>query len=521
MGYKLWISRIFQMIFLSIIPFLISCTTEEPIKENNDAPTITITSHLDGFEVLDSFSEQLVAEISDPDNNPEETGVTWYLDEEIACNFYPTSEEGESFCEIQFQEGDGIISAEVRDIYEGAGRTEITVNVLPSEAPVVDILTPVPENSFYVNQPLIFSALVSDVEDNNEDLIIQWSSSLDGELELDTTIDSFGEISDFTALSFGQHAIELRVEDSTGKVTTDEVVIEVIEENSPPDCEILEPSNSSAFPTGETIQFRATATDIDIPNDLLNVEWISDKEGTFGSSIPTTNGDIGFNYSALSNDSHTITMLVTDEMGTTCSDQVLISMTTGPAATIEFPADGDIVETGSIVSFEGRVFDIDDSINSLEIEWSSSIDGRLYLGAPASDGTTNFSTAELSSGLHVIALYAQDPTALTGADVINLTVNSPPVVDSLSLSPTSPSPTDTLTCTANAFDPDGAPVNLSFTFLNQTTSAVYAPTSSNGGTATLDLSTTNSQAGDSIMCSVMVVDSLGLSVSSSVTVTVM
>ena len=76
--------------------------------------------------------------------------------------------------------------------------------------------------------------MVSDLEDDMSDLIINWSSSIDGELFISTAADSSGEITDYGFLTEGQHAIELRVEDSTEKVTTESVVIDVGGDNNEP-----------------------------------------------------------------------------------------------------------------------------------------------------------------------------------------------------------------------------------------------------------------------------------------------
>ena len=128
-----------------------------------------------------------------------------------------------------------------------------------------------------------FSALISDEEDDPENLEIRWSSSLEGELSLDTTTTSGGEISDYAYLSEGQHAIELWVEDSSGKNSTDEVVIQVGGENNAPTCSVLEPADSSVFILGEMITFRGMVDDADILLDL-QVEWSSDKDGLLGTS---------------------------------------------------------------------------------------------------------------------------------------------------------------------------------------------------------------------------------------------
>ena len=87
---------------------------------------------------------------------------------------------------------------------------EILINVLATDAPVVDLLTPVSGDGYYASDLIQFSAVVSDAEDSSEDLVVIWTSDVDGELALDTTINAQGEVSDYTYLTEGTHAIELR-----------------------------------------------------------------------------------------------------------------------------------------------------------------------------------------------------------------------------------------------------------------------------------------------------------------------
>ena len=72
------------------------------------------------------------------------------------------------------------------------------------------------------DQLIHFSGVIGDNEDAAEDLIVSWSSSVDGDLILDTSPDADGVISDYGYLTEGQHALELRVEDSSGKVTKEQ-----------------------------------------------------------------------------------------------------------------------------------------------------------------------------------------------------------------------------------------------------------------------------------------------------------
>ena len=65
---------------------------------------------------------------------------------------------------------------------------------------------------------IVFSAFISDTEDDPDALVAYWNSSRDGVLEEVTVVpDTSGQIIGYGQLSEGQHAIELHVEDTTGK----------------------------------------------------------------------------------------------------------------------------------------------------------------------------------------------------------------------------------------------------------------------------------------------------------------
>ena len=142
-------------------------------------------------------------------------------------------------------------------------------------------------------------------------------------------------------LSEGHHVITLRVEDKTEKADSDEVTITVGGPNSNPTCEITVPQSGLAVPVGETIDFQGLANDVDIDDNLLSVEWTSNKmEGILGISPPNSSGDVLFSYADLTVDTHTITMTVTDEKGATCSDFISVAVGTPPSVTIDSPTSG-------------------------------------------------------------------------------------------------------------------------------------------------------------------------------------
>ena len=178
-------------------------------KQDNSAPTVMIGSHSPDAEILEGYVESFRATVSDDDNEFSELTVAWYVGEEIVCDWNPVSPAGESFCDIAFESGDTNVIAEVRDPSGAGGRAEIGVVIIPTEAPSAEILSPTQNSNHYSDQLIHFSGVIGDNEDEPEDLIVTWSSNVDGDLILDTSPDADGVISDYGYLTEGQHALEL------------------------------------------------------------------------------------------------------------------------------------------------------------------------------------------------------------------------------------------------------------------------------------------------------------------------
>ena len=192
----------------------------------------------------------------------------------------------------------------------------------------------------YSDQLITFEGLVLDEEDSAEQLVVYWESSLDGLLsDVDATPEGDGSLLGYGYLTEGEHAIELTVEDTTGKTDRTSVIIEVGPPNSEPLCEITAPMDGAAGPEGDSVQFVATASDVDVPSDMLTVTWSSDKDGELGGSIPTSAGEINFAYSDLSVNQHNITMSVSDEVGATCTTAINYTVST-LSVVIDAPLDG-------------------------------------------------------------------------------------------------------------------------------------------------------------------------------------
>ena len=441
---------------LSLVAFVLACQNDTVIeKQENVAPSVLIVSHSDGMIALDGYSERMRATVSDENHDFDELSVAWYVDETLMCDWATVSPGGDASCDIQFFEGNSSVIVQVSDPVGAGAIHEIAVNVEPTASPEVEIVTPDGVGNLYNDQLVSLSATVSDTEDDAQDLIVSWSSSLDGELSIEGLVNSSGEVSDYVYLTEGNHALQVHVEDSSGKIATDEVVVRVGNANTPPSCEITTPTEGETVLYGNPITFRGTSTDPDIPATDLQFEWASDKDGVLGSGAITSAGEITFSHTGLSGNNHVITLNVQDEIGAVCQDTLLLVVGTPPTTTIEDPLDGALFAVGESISFRGIVTDQEDALNTLQVSWVSSIDGVLQSGTSNSQGVTQFSMTDLSAGTHLVSLSTTDSTALIGDDTISVLVNTPPVVDSIQLTPSTVYASDSLTVSATLSDQDG------------------------------------------------------------------
>ena len=165
--------------------------------------------------------------------------------------------------------------------------------------------------------------------------------------------------------------------------------------------------------------------------DQLTVTWESDKDGPLGTSVPASSGAVVFPWSSLSVNSHAVTMTVTDDLGESCADTVVLTVGTPPFANISSPQVNAAHPMGDSVSFAGVATDAEDPNTALDVEWTSSIDGALVLDGDADSSGEFEDYGYLSEGQHTIELTVTDSGGKTVSESIVVQVggpNSPPLL---------------------------------------------------------------------------------------------
>jgi len=463
---------------------MLSCIEPPPddgikVPPSNSKPELEITSHVDGDSLYEGYPVTLQGTASDVDHTVSDLVVTWYVGTEIACPAAQPDLAGLSTCEIVLELGDTEISGEVTDAGGAKGSAAVALTVMETDAPVPTIESPVSDVAYYIDHEVWVSGQISDSEDAVEDLVYTWTSNLDGELDLGADPDASGVMEGQLYLSEGAHVITLWVEDLVGKSATAEVEITVRPENTPPSCSITAPDTGSASEEDNLIQFRALISDPDVLTDKLTVEWMSDVDGTLGSSIPfpATEATLTFPYSDLTVSTHAIAILVHDEVGAACTDSIIYTIGSPPQITMGSPLSGDLFAHGDEIAFSATVDPGEGTLANMTMDWTSDLSGLLHADPP--DGTTgvsSFARSDLGAGTHALTVTATSDLGFYDQRTVVFEVNTRPTPPTISISPNTALTTDALVVNIDtpSYDAEGTTPTYTYAWTVGGTATAHA-----------------------------------------------
>ncbi len=444
-------------VLLAFSAALIAGCPDQSVTAVNAHPEATVTSHATGDVLLEGDTVAFQGIVSDPDHQTEDLLATWSLGGEEICEAAAPTADGVTSCGATIDLEDTSLTLAVVDPKGGAGAAVLSFEVTPTDAPDVSIDSPEPGGIYYSDQLVSFEGVVDDAEDEPDELTVWWESSIEGELSVDADPDSSGEVQGTGYLDEGEHAVSLHAQDSAGKTGSDSVVITVGPSNSAPGCEITAPESGSSGEEGALVTFEAVVSDADVSADWLEVTWSSDWDGALGTSTPSSAGELAFSISDLSVATHSITIVVSDEIGATCTDFVLYTVGTPPEISLISPASGEVYNDGESITFSAEVSDNEDSPSALEMSWDSSVDGTLSTQGADSSGLAQFTSSTLSTGEHTLTVSVTDSAGLYSTALVTFTVNALPTAPSVSISPDPATTASSLTATASgSSDPDGS-----------------------------------------------------------------
>lgn len=440
----------------------------DPGKPFNVAPEGSITSPSDGEEFTEGI-QRFQAVVSDGNHEWDELTISWKLDDNTSpvegCAELTTT-DGTVFCDIYLTEENTKAVMQVTDPNGEAAIDEVTFTVTATIPPTAEITSPEDGSTYYANQLIDFTGVVSDTEDTVTDLNVAWSSNQDGDLNLETTINSDGTVTASGNLTPGDHNVTMTVTDSNDKTDSDVISLTILEENTNPTCSWTQPADGDVGLLGASVSFKGTVGDAETdPNELL-IELSSSIDGVFGNPTADTSGNFSYPYSDLSSGTHTISLKVEDDGGEVCISNIEYVVNTAPQIVLNSPTDGDTYQEGDSVSFSAVFTDAEDPASQLTTLWESDIDGVLSQATPDSTGSVSFTKSNLTNGTHSVSITATDTDGLFTVKNIQLTINGAPTQPTVTITPDPANTSSTLSANATgSVDPDGQTVSYTYEWL--------------------------------------------------------
>ena len=233
--------------------------------------------------------------------------------------------------------------------------------------PDLTIVTPVDGSAFDQGEIINFEALVNDEKDAPEDILLVWSSDVDGELLSSNSASADGTISFATAnLTPGYtHTISLDAIDTDALTNTVTVAVEIIDLPEAPEISVVQPAAGQSGIEGEIFEFIAMVSDAtDEPADLTVTITTDLDEGRFCAVTPDETGKASCEY-ALMPGVHALTFTVVDTEMYEANSVVYFTVVAGT----EIDDDGD-----GWTETQGDCDDTDPSVNPGEEEVENGTD---------------------------------------------------------------------------------------------------------------------------------------------------
>lgn len=449
---------------------------DSKVTSFNTAPSALISYPSDGQALAEGQVVALEGVVGDDDSPPSDLTTTWRIDGVDACAPTPADEDGGTRCEVTLPVGSHELSLVVEDPGGQAAQDTVTVTVEQTAPPSAVITSPEDDAVVVAGELVALQGQVADLEDGASELTAWWT--VDGvTLDVPVTVDSDGDVTASTTFTeAASHTLSLQVEDSDGKTASATITLTVQAAPGSPSCEILSPASGAVVSVDDGVDLQATASDPDQAPETLSVAWSSDIDGALGSSTPSSAGAIAFSPT-LSQADHTLSMVVTDATGLTCSDYVTVVVDEAPSVEITSPAGGTLVQQGAEVTVSVRALDARDPETELVVTLESDLDGALASGSPASDGDLDLPVT-LGAGTHTLTVTATDSNGFTATDSLTMTVNGAPSTPVVDIDPSGPRTDDALTASLStaSVDPEGDAVSYTWSWTKDGASTSYSST---------------------------------------------
>jgi len=239
----------------------------------------------------------------------------------------------------------------------------------------------------------------------------------------------------------------------------DKVLVRV---QDPPSVSIQEPSDGSAFFTGEAITFKALV----VSNDGtafadMTHQWVSGDQTVCISEAVPDDGYALCQWSYDETGDKSVTVMITDPYLNAAQSTITVSIieNTAPSIAITKPTDKSLFAVDDLIVFEAAVSDAEESTENLYIEVTSSGTAGVSAEGYATSAGQFSGAGTLDAGPQLVTMTVTDSYGKTAQDTVTLEVyeHAPPSVDAVGVLPSPATTVDTLQADVQGwFDLDGS-----------------------------------------------------------------
>lgn len=436
-----------------------SGNTEGPsVYQPGSAPSALILSPDSGDSLTAGDSWTLVGRVSDADSPAGELRASWSYGGVELCTDVVPQKDGIVTCEASGTPGKGDITLSVVDADGLESASSVGITVEASEAPALHVDS-ISQQAVYSDVPLSITGVASGAGD----ITVAVRSHQDGELAVELAKD--GSFAAAETLTPGDHVITVTVTDGYGSTVNAGITVYVEGPNTVPNCSLLSPVSGDPSTTGTPTALTAVASDADVGAAGLRVLWSSSIDGYLGGGEydPTT-GESELAV-VLSEGTHSLQFIATDEVGATCTDTVTHVVGTAPGVALSAPVG--LLNEGESEAIIATVTGAVSLTGSTVVRWSAG--GELYdISSTDVNGVTMFDTAALPGGKHTVVASVRDSQGWESTGTVDVVINARPTTPVVSGGGVVSSTEDlVVTLDEAGSDPEGRSVTHSYTwFLN-------------------------------------------------------
>lgn len=450
-----------RLLALTIALIPVAGCPDQALSTFNDTPEALILSPTPGTAAVEGEVVPLRGQATDSNDGPLSLVTTWYAGDEVLCEGAPPDDQGLTACEWTADLSGVELRLEVLDDRGAAGVATTSLSVTPNSPPEVGILLPTGTDAYYAGSLVEFDGWASDAEDPIAELVVSWTSSVDGPLAIDTQLATDGHSRGAVVLSEGQHFVEFSALDTGGRATIATVILAVGPPREEPSAVILAPLADAVSNRGDDIYFEGRVADGQEDADALVVRWSSNVDGLLSDTIADSLGRSVFTTATLSPGQHVVTLEVSDSDGHRVTDDVSIKVNglpTQPVIALSPGAPTTLDDLAGAITTAS----LDPDGDAITYTWAWLRNG-VASGASTTDILPASATAKGEEW--TVSVTPNDGFADGPAGRATVTVqNSPPVLTTLSFTPSAPLTDDVLAAAAATADDDGDAVSVTYTW---------------------------------------------------------